>query len=170
MAPHRPRLDGRRFRSSSHSTGHVCNYLWIWTSVCEAKEWRHTIYRMIFITRSIYRRMQNNFALKRRNLLLLLLLLLLTNAFIIKSTFPLDSINNVLIFIAIPVAELWWGRLVCNFIGPCFDLSTKSPQQAKLEYRMRVIMQITWNYSSCGDIWDLIFTLFVWQIKCSGLE
>jgi len=38
---------------------------------------------------SIYSRMQNNFAVKRRNLLLL------SNAFIIKSIFILDSTNNV---------------------------------------------------------------------------
>jgi len=48
--------------------------------------------------------MQNNFEVKRRNLLLL------TNAFIIKSIFLLDSINNVLVFIAIPVAGLWWDK------------------------------------------------------------
>jgi len=46
--------------------------------------------------------MQNNFAVKRRNLLLL------TNAFVINSIFHLDGINNVLIFIAIPVAGLRW--------------------------------------------------------------
>jgi hypothetical protein len=55
---------------------------------------------MIFVIYDL--RMQNNFAVKRRNLLLL------TNAFIIKSIFPSDSINNVLVVIAIPVAGLWW--------------------------------------------------------------
>jgi hypothetical protein len=46
--------------------------------------------------------MQNNFPVKRRNLLLL------TNAFIVEIILLLDSINNVLVVIAIPVAGLPW--------------------------------------------------------------
>lgn len=112
MALHLPRLDGRKFRRSLPSTGHMWNYLLIWTSVFDAKVCRPTIYRMIFITYEylfIYLWIQNNFAVKRRNLLFA------TNAFIIKSIFILNSINNI-VFIAIPVAGWWW----VSYLDACF--------------------------------------------------